>query len=42
MVTVTPAGANLPAEVRMHRAALIEDAVHELIERRLRGRGWKP
>ncbi|PWK51292.1 App1 family protein [Actinoplanes xinjiangensis] len=28
--------------VRIHRAALIEDAVHEMVERRLRGRGWKP
>ncbi len=30
------------AEVRLHRAARIEDAVHEVIERRLRNRGWHP
>jgi phosphatidate phosphatase APP1 len=29
-------------EVRLHRAARIEDAVHEIIERRLRQRGWQP
>jgi phosphatidate phosphatase APP1 len=28
--------------VRVHRAARIEDAVHEVILRRLRQRGWKP
>ena len=28
--------------VRLHRAARIEDALHEIIERRLRGRGWRP
>jgi phosphatidate phosphatase APP1 len=28
--------------VRMHRAARMEDAVHEIIERRLRQRGWQP
>ncbi|WP_229069886.1 App1 family protein [Actinoplanes sp. DH11] len=41
MVTVTPAGGSAPI-THMHRAALVEDAVHELIERRLMGRGWKP
>ena len=30
----------LPA--RLHRAARLEDAVHELIARRLRQRGWRP
>jgi len=40
-VTQTPAGASLPA-VRMHRAAVVEDALHEVVERRLRGRGWHP
>ncbi|MCA2214851.1 App1 family protein [Jidongwangia harbinensis] len=30
------------SEVRLHRAARIEDAVHEIIERRLRQRGWQP
>jgi len=28
--------------VRLHRAARIEDAVHEVIVRRLRQRGWQP
>jgi phosphatidate phosphatase APP1 len=36
----TPAGK--PPAVRLHRAARIEDAVHEVIERRLRQRGWHP
>jgi phosphatidate phosphatase APP1 len=36
----TPAGK--PPAVRLHRAARIEDAVHEVIERRLRQRGWRP
>ncbi|MFI7599510.1 App1 family protein [Actinoplanes sp. NPDC049681] len=36
----TPAG-GLPA-VRLHHAARIEDAVHEIVERRLRQRGWQP
>ncbi len=31
-----------PAIVRLHRAARIEDAVHEIVERRLRQRGWQP
>ena len=31
-----------PGDVRLHRAARIEDAVHEVIERRLRQRGWQP
>ncbi|WP_433826342.1 App1 family protein [Actinoplanes sp. CA-015351] len=45
MVTVTPAGdraSTNAAMTRMHRAALVEDAIHGLIERRLLGRGWKP
>ncbi|GAA2716058.1 App1 family protein [Actinoplanes palleronii] len=41
MVAVTPAE-TAQAVARMHRAALVEDAVHEVIERRLRNRGWKP
>ncbi|MEV0900353.1 phosphatase domain-containing protein, partial [Actinoplanes sp. NPDC049802] len=40
-MTITPAG-DSSSVVRIHRAALIEDAVHEIVERRLRGRGWKP
>jgi phosphatidate phosphatase APP1 len=36
----TPAGK--PPAVRLHRAARIEDAAHEIIERRLRQRGWQP
>lgn len=28
--------------VRLHRAARIEDAVHEIVVRRLRNRGWQP
>jgi phosphatidate phosphatase APP1 len=39
-VALNPAG--LPPAVRLHRAARIEDAVHEVIERRLRQRGWQP
>jgi Uncharacterized conserved protein (DUF2183) len=39
-VTLTPAGAT--AARRLHRAARIEDALHEVIERRLRQRGWQP
>jgi phosphatidate phosphatase APP1 len=35
-----PAG-NAPA-VRLHRAAQVEDALHEILERRLRQRGWHP
>ena len=31
-----------PPAVRLHRAARVEDAVHEIIERRLRQRGWEP
>jgi phosphatidate phosphatase APP1 len=27
---------------RIHRAALMEDRLHGLVERRLRGRGWQP
>src|SRR4051812_34624391 len=37
---MTPAGR--PPAVRLHRAARIEDAVHEVVERRLRQRGWQP
>jgi len=49
-VVPTPAE-NLPAErlpagqlraTRLHRAARIEDAMHEIIVRRLRQRGWQP
>ena len=40
-MTVTPAGASTPIS-RMHRAAKVEDAVHEIIERRLMNRGWQP
>jgi phosphatidate phosphatase APP1 len=32
----------VPVSSRLHRAARIEDAVHEIIERRLRQRGWQP
>jgi phosphatidate phosphatase APP1 len=32
----------VPVSARLHRAARIEDAVHEVIERRLRQRGWQP
>jgi phosphatidate phosphatase APP1 len=32
---------NLPV-LRLHRAARVEDAMHEIIERRLRQRGWEP
>jgi phosphatidate phosphatase APP1 len=32
---------SVPA-VRLHRAARIEDALHEIVERRLRQRGWRP
>ncbi|WP_157408578.1 App1 family protein [Actinoplanes sp. N902-109] len=39
-MSVTPAGR--PPAVRLHRAARIEDAVHEVVERRLRQRGWQP
>jgi phosphatidate phosphatase APP1 len=35
-----PAGRS-PA-VRLHRAAQVEDALHEILERRLRQRGWHP
>jgi phosphatidate phosphatase APP1 len=35
-----PAGR--PPAVRLHRAARIEDALHEIVERRLRQRGWHP
>jgi phosphatidate phosphatase APP1 len=40
-VTQTPATAEPPA-MRMHRAAIVEDALHEIVERRLRHRGWQP
>jgi phosphatidate phosphatase APP1 len=35
-----PAGK--PSAVRLHRAAQVEDALHEIVERRLRQRGWHP
>jgi phosphatidate phosphatase APP1 len=35
------AAGGVPA-VRLHRAARIEDALHEILERRLRQRGWQP
>ncbi|GAA2916297.1 hypothetical protein Acy02nite_39230 [Actinoplanes cyaneus] len=41
MVAVTPAESS-KAMTRIHRAALVEDAVHQVIERNLRNRGWKP
>ena len=41
MVAVRPAETS-KAVARMHRAALVEDAVHQVIERGLRNRGWKP
>jgi phosphatidate phosphatase APP1 len=34
--------AGTPPAVRLHRAARIEDALHEIVERRLRQRGWHP
>ena len=37
----TPAGGQPPV-IRMHRAARVEDALHEIVERRLRNRGWRP
>jgi phosphatidate phosphatase APP1 len=48
-----PSAVNLPAPaarptrselavVRLHRAARVEDAVHEVVIRRLRQRGWQP
>lgn len=39
-MALNPAGVS-PA-VRLHRAARIEDAMHGLVERRLRQRGWQP
>ena len=36
-----PAGTQPPA-IRMHRAARVEDTLHEIVERRLRKRGWVP
>jgi phosphatidate phosphatase APP1 len=39
-VVSTPVGDQVA--VQMHRAARIEDAVHEVIERKLRQRGWPP
>jgi phosphatidate phosphatase APP1 len=35
-----PAGK--PPAVRLHRAAQVEDVLHEIVERRLRQRGWHP
>ncbi|GAA0554030.1 DUF2183 domain-containing protein [Paractinoplanes ferrugineus] len=40
-MTQTPASSALPV-TRMHRAALVEDALHEIVERRLRNRGFRP
>jgi phosphatidate phosphatase APP1 len=40
-VASTPAGAQPPA-IRLHRAARVEDALHEVLIRRLRSRGWQP
>src|SRR3954465_6649683 len=40
-VASTPGGAH-PSAVRLHRAARIEDAFHEIVVRRLRSRGWQP
>ena len=40
-VASTPAGGQPPA-IRMHRAARVEDVFREIIERRLRNRGWVP
>ncbi|MBL7254364.1 App1 family protein [Paractinoplanes lichenicola] len=40
-VASTPAGGQPPV-IRMHRAARVEDALHEIVERRLRNRGWRP
>jgi phosphatidate phosphatase APP1 len=39
--TPGPAPGSAPA-VRLHRAARFEDALHEIVERRLRQRGWQP
>jgi len=38
---VTAAPGSSPA-VRLHRAARVEDALHEIVVRRLRQRGWQP
>jgi phosphatidate phosphatase APP1 len=40
-VSITPAGGQGPA-LRMHRAARVEDALHEVLVRRLQSRGWRP
>jgi len=39
-VASTPGGQ--PPAIRLHRAARLEDAIHEILERRLRQRGWQP
>jgi phosphatidate phosphatase APP1 len=39
-MALTPAGRVFPT--RLHRAARIEDAVHQMVARRLRRRGWRP
>ncbi len=39
-MALTPAGRVFPT--RMHRAAHVEDAIHERVARRLRQRGWRP
>jgi phosphatidate phosphatase APP1 len=38
----TPVGGAQPNEVQLHRAARLEDALHEILVRRLRNRGWEP
>src|SRR3954452_15405869 len=41
MSVVSPSHPRSPA-VPLHRAARVEDALHEIVERRLRQRGWQP
>nr|WP_296076133.1 phosphatase domain-containing protein [uncultured Actinoplanes sp.] len=40
-MAAVPAGSERSA-VRLHRAARVEDALHEILVRRLRNRGWEP
>jgi phosphatidate phosphatase APP1 len=40
-VASVPAGPQ-PSAIRLHRAARMEDALHEIVVRRLRNRGWEP
>ena len=35
-------GTDAPVEPTLHRAAQLEDALHEIIEQRVRERGWHP